>query len=352
MTASWRRIASLLGLVAVLGASGLAAQAPSVSVSGVIYAQYLYQLNSDSTLLPSGGHQNNFDITRAYLNAIGKFGGGVQARVTTDITRPANSYLAVRLKYAYGAWNPEGSALTYKLGLFTTPWLDWEEALWDYRMQGAMALDRNGYLTSSDYGAGVDGSWGYDRVNMQVGVFDGEGYGGAPGDQRKDIEGRVSVKLVNTDLGGRVGGLRITGYAGYGKPTTGGQRERYIGMLSYKSKAVTLAAEYARMTDSTTGGGAVTAVAHRAGQMISAYGVLNIPDSKVGVIGRVDIFDPNTANNSAATNSDRQTRIIGGLSYQLSSNLRMLADIDHVTFQGGGKTPTSSTAYLQAQVTY
>ena len=47
---------------------------------------------------------------------------------------------------------------------------------------------------------------------MQVGVYDGEGYSNAPGDPGKDVEGRVSIRPANTDLGGRAGGVRLTGY--------------------------------------------------------------------------------------------------------------------------------------------
>jgi len=330
-----RSIRSLLVAAAVLsGATApLAAQAPSVTVSGVGYAQYLYQFHSDSSLTPTG-HQNNFDVTRAYLNVIGKFPAGLTTRVTIDVDgrKAAANQLSFRLKYAYLAWTPEHSPLTFKLGEIHTPFIDWEEALWDYRMQGTMPLERGGYLSSSDFGAGIDGTWAYDKVNMQVGLYNGETYSAAPGDQRKDIEGRVSVKLLNSDLPGRVGGLRITGYGQYGKPTTGGKRERYLGMISYKSKLVTLAAEYAAVKDTTTGNGTVTPVADHTGRVISGYGVLNIPHSKFALLGRVDLTDPNTA--SAATN-DRLTRIIGGVSYQVSSNLRLLADVDNVSRQGG-----------------
>src|SRR5437867_7131364 len=36
--------------------------------------------------------------------------------------------------------------ISYRIGIIHTPWLDWEEALWDYRMQGQMALER-GFMT-------------------------------------------------------------------------------------------------------------------------------------------------------------------------------------------------------------
>ncbi|HEY8104675.1 MAG TPA: porin, partial [Gemmatimonadales bacterium] len=172
------------------------AQAPTVTVGGVGYAQYLYQLHKDSV---TNSNLNNFDVTRAYINVIGKFSSGVGARITPDIYRNADGSLAFRLKYAFASWTPEGSPLTLNLGETQTPWLDWEEALWDYRMQGTMAMDRAGYITSSDFGLAVDGNWGFDKVNLQAGVYNGEGYKGGLGDQRKDLEARLSVRLLGTD---------------------------------------------------------------------------------------------------------------------------------------------------------
>src|SRR6266699_2184088 len=292
-------------LVVTLAAAPLAAQAPppQVTVSGVVYGQYLYQLK-DSL---GAGHQNQFSVQRAYINVIGRFSGGVQTRVTADIQPSGTGNQMLRLKYAFVAWTPTGSALTYKLGLLHTPWLDWEEALWDYRMQGTMALDRNGYLTAADFGAGIDGKWKDDHVNGQVTLVNGEGYSGGTGAKRKDVQARVSVRLLNTDDNSRVGGLRITGYAGLGKYNGGGDRNRFLGMLSYRTKEFTLAGEFASTKDT-------------------------VPAAAANVIGRVDVLDPNTS-----ASGDRQTRIIGGLSYQVSPNLRVLADVDNLSYQG---TPT------------
>src|SRR2546422_993148 len=131
--------------------------------------------------------------------------------------------------------------LTYRFGMTQTPWLDWEEALWDYRMQGTMAMDRNGYMTASDLGFAVDGKWNSDRVNFAADVVNGQGYH-ATSDGHKDVQGRLSVRVIDTDDSSRVGGLRVTGYAGVGKPNGGGTRNRFLGMVSYRSKQYTLAA--------------------------------------------------------------------------------------------------------------
>ena len=327
-------ICRALGVAVVAAAAGtasLAAQqanpaAPQITAGALVYGQYLYELK-DSV---GAGNQNQFSVQRAYLNVVGRFSDGVYARLTTDIAPTgANANQAVRLKYAYAAWTPKGSDLTYKFGLLHTPWLDWEEALWDYRMQGTMVLDRNGYATAADFGAGIDGKWNNDQVNGQLTVVNGEGYSHGWGDKRKDVQARVSVRLMDTDDNSRVGGLRLTGYAGVGKVTGGGDRNRYIGMLSYRSKQVTLAGEFASTKDTLSPvGGSPDAT----GRIISGFGVYHIPQSSVAIIARVDVVDPNTS-----VTGDRQTRIIGGISYQVSPNLRVLLDVDNLSYE---TTPT------------
>src|SRR5437773_3956628 len=230
-------------VVAALAAASLAAQAPAapaapqVSVTGVAYLQYQY---TDAPV-----HTNTFDVTRAYVNVLGRFANGITTRLTTDIIPSAVTNQVIRLKYAYVAWTPTGSSLTYKLGMIQTPYVDFEETLWDYRMQGTIAVDRNGYMTSADIGFGVDGHWENDQVNGQIAIVNGEGYSGGTGDFRKDLEARVSVRLQPTNDATRVGGLRVTGYAGIGKVTgTGADRNRYLGLLSYKTQQYTLAGEF------------------------------------------------------------------------------------------------------------
>lgn len=327
---------------AIIGVVGLPAAAltqdtsPQVTVSGVVYAHFVYQLKDSA-------NDNSFDVDRWYVNVLGKFGSEVGTRVTVDVNSPAgDNSLRFRLKYAYVTYTPKESALTGKFGLIHTPWVDWEEGLWGYRMQGPIAVDRNGKLTSSDFGVGVDGHWGTKAVNMQVTFVNGEGYSGGPGDQHKDIEGRVSVRLLKTDDMGSRGGLRLTGYVGYGKPT-GGTRERFVGMASYKSKRFTLAGELAATKDSTTSPEAT-------GRIITGFGVFNVSNSKLAVIGRVDLYDPNTD-----TPDDAQTTFIAGVSYQVSPNVRALVDLDHTQYQtdaANDANPGRSRALFQIQFTF
>ncbi len=90
MSARRRQKSAALGLpltlLALLAAAPLAAQnapaPPAVSVSGVVYSQYEYW-PSDSL-----NHTSQFDLQRAYLNAIGRFGPKILTRITADVFRP------------------------------------------------------------------------------------------------------------------------------------------------------------------------------------------------------------------------------------------------------------------------
>ena len=339
------RVATLTAAIALTARTALLGQAqpaqPAVSIGGVVYAQYYYHVSD------TADRANNFDVTRTYLNVTGRLADGLATRVTADIYRNADGSAVYRLKYAYAAYTPGGSPLTFKLGLIHTALLDWEEALWDYRMQGTMPLERGGYVSSADFGAGVDGRWGGELVNVQVAVVNGENYNQTPGDQGKDFQGRASVRLLSSDDASRVGGLRLTGYAQLGTPTTGGTRNRFLGMVSYKSSLGTLAAE-AGLTRTAVG---TPAPAATNGRVIAAYGVYRFPGTRAALVGRVDLTDPNTS-----VTGDRATRIILGVSYQLTPNLRLLGDLDNVSYE---TTPTNAALYaarsqalLQMQFTF
>lgn len=335
--------AGRLVVLALCGQSGLAAaQAPTVTVGGVGYAQFAYF----PAYTAKGA--NNFEVTRAYINVIGRFAHGVTVRITPDIYRTSDG-LTYRLKYGFVTWTPDSSALTFKLGMLNTPYVEWEEQLWDYRMQGTVALDRNGYLSSSDLGFLVDGTWGGEKVTLSGGIINGENYNRPLGDKGKDLAARVSVRLLATDDPGRQGGLRLTGYGHSGKPTGGGTRQRLVGVLSYRSKLLTLAGEAAVTKDSVL---TTPVSAERKGRILTSFGVLRVPPSyKLQFIGRVDMVDPNTS-----ADDDRHTRVIVGVGYQLTPNLRLLADLDQVSYQGGVTTPAlevvRSQALFQVQFTF
>lgn len=334
MVASRRfRLRGTLALVALSPALLAGQSKPSVSIGGTGYLNYSYQLDTDSSLTPAA-HRNNFDVDRTYITVKAKFDKGLSARITADVDgrRAAANQLSFRLKYGYLGWDPAGSPLAFKIGMINTPVIGYIEELWGYRMQGSVALDRAGYLTSSDFGASVDGSWGDDAVNLTAGIYNGEGYSRALGDQHKDVAGRVSVRLMETDQGGPTGGLRLTGFALVGKANGGGDRQRFLGMLSYQSTRLTLGLEYAVTQDSTAADAPETA-----GRVMSAFGVYNLPGSPLALMARVDRHDPDTDVEPSGPDLDtgERTRVIAGVSYQMTPEVRFLVDADLLSLEHG-----------------
>ena len=307
----------ILGAVAalVLAAGQAQAQAPAapqLTVSGTAYAQWNYNLSGDR-------HLNAFDVTRTYINFNGKFAGGVSTRITPDIYRVADGSLGYRLKYAYVAYQPNANGITWKFGLIQTPFVGRDEDLWGYRMQGAIALDRAGVMSSADFGLSADAKLANGRFDLNAGIYNGEGYKVSENDQRKDFMVRGSYLLSATDDNSATGGLRLTGYAGIGKAAADVDRNRYLGQLSYATTRFTLAGEYAMVENGDI-----------SGSVISAFGVYRLTNTKWALIGRVDQYDPDTD-----TNDDASTRIIAGASYQVSPNLRVLGDVDLLSHEAG-----------------
>ncbi|MCC7194775.1 MAG: hypothetical protein IT356_04380 [Gemmatimonadaceae bacterium] len=336
-----RRPAVALALCALAAQAARAQQAqPSVSVSGVVYAHYAFQLSD------TANHANAFDITRALMSVNGKFAGGLTARVSSDIYRAADSSTVFRLKFAYLAWTPDGSHLTYRFGLTQTLWIDYADQLWDYRMQGPTVLDRNGILFPADFGAAVDGSFRHDGLTFQAGIYDGEGYARGTGDRHKDVSARASVRLLDSDDSSRVGGLRLTAFALLGTPSGGGTRNRYTGQVSWRARRLTLGGEFTIASDSVR----TARVTSRESSAISAFGVLRLSESKAALVLRTDIYDPNTGKGG-----DRQTRFIAGVSYQVTPNWRTMLDLDRVSYEGtpdAAQQARRSTLYFHNQLVF
>lgn len=343
----------ILPLGALLLAAFVTNAGAQTTVDGLIYASYRYGLVTDTTFTPEG-RPNNFEIDRAYLSMRSRAAGGIATRVTIDVDtrRAAANQQTFRLKYAYADWTPEGSVFTYRLGMQNTPFIGYLEDLWGYRMQGTVPLDRYRYTSSSDLGFTVDMTSKTRTVTAHAGVFNGEGYSAAPGDGYKDVAGRLSVRLMETDNESRFGGLRLTGYASLGRATGGGTRQRLVGLLSYQTRQVTLGAELAGTVDTTA------ADPETKGRYTSLFATWHRDSAKVGFIARVDLFDPNTELSPAAFDAaaSKQTRVIAGVSYRLAPSVRLLLDVDYATTEGSAVPNTFLTAnrsiYLHTEIRF
>src|SRR6266851_2108126 len=219
---------------------------PSVKVGGTIFADYTY-VNSPKILDSDKNSVNAsaFNLTRAYINVTGNIFHRASFRITPDITRETgtgstlNGSLTFRLKYAFGQVNFD-DFLTHgswaRIGVQQTPFVDFMEQIYRYRFQGTIFEEREGFLTSSDFGLSghynLPGNYG----DVHVGVYNGDGYSRVEPNDQKAFQVRGTLRPL--PLGGALKGLRLSAFYDADHYVKDGPRKRFIGNATFEHKWV------------------------------------------------------------------------------------------------------------------
>lgn len=323
-----------------------------ISLSGKTYLRYTWQLDE------AAGNANAFAIDRLYLQSEYRFTDRLLAQVTLeagDLREGGGGPLDVVTKYLFFEAKDLGFTGTYlRVGQLPLAWVPYEEDLWGLRMQGSVFMDRAGYMTSTDLGIAFGGKLPMSYGSFQVDVGNGEGWKSPELFKRKAIEARLTVNPL-ASMGGVVANLFLSGFGYYGGYDNAGftehARQRYIGQVGYHDEDLTLAAEYAFLTDASAALSkrydlGYTSVAHGVG--FSAFGVLGLVKfSPVArgwdLFARFDHIDPETsvADNEVST-------VIGGLGWRWNKHARTIVDFEAnlPSSRAGGLT----NAIVQAQM--
>jgi hypothetical protein len=316
-----------------------------VNVGGTIFADYTYQDVPTSTDADGGLiHPNSFNLSRAYINVTGQISHWVSFRITPDITRQTvsgsgvtlntNNSLVFRLKYAYGQINfddftTHGSWL--RIGTQQTPYVDFEEGVYRYRFQGTIFVDREGFLSSSDFGASVHWNIPMNYGDVHVGVYNGETYSGAEVNNQKAFQARVTIRPApGVPI---VRGLRITSFYDGDHYETDAERKRAVAMLSFENPWVNAGFDYLDAKDRTSR--LKTFSTHATG-----WSAWVTPRTPIGVeaLLRYDEIKPNKDNNTVDPNGKKK-RFIGGVSYwfpvtKAGIAAAVLLDYENVKYDG------------------
>jgi hypothetical protein len=166
---------------------------PVVRIGVLSYVQY------DAELENRDGY-NVFDLTRGYININGQLARNVRFRITPDIRRATSDStlagsLIFRVKYAFVELdNLKTDRSWVRFGAHQTPWLDFEEGINRYRVQGTMFSERENLIPgSSDFGAGYFTPIGK-FIDIQTGVYNGEGYAQTDANKYKSAQGRLTLR--------------------------------------------------------------------------------------------------------------------------------------------------------------
>jgi hypothetical protein len=331
-----------------------------ISIGGTYYLSY--QAGQEAN---GARNYNRFSVNRGYLTVKKTINPLISARITLDTYQDNNSgnskgSFVVRLKYLYAQFNlPSGAFFTepiVEIGMAHTPWLDFEEKLNPYRMQGTMFVERAGVFGSADLGFtfvtllggkisddyqkrvsnGFPGRYG----SFAWGLYNGGGYNAFENNQSKVAQARLTIRPL-PDV---IPGLQASYFGTFGRSNQSSQEDvsndttgesdiskwnTSILMLSYEMPILTLTGQIVTGKGNQKGDWAEEVNY----QGYSFFANLKLVKHWKGMV-RYDVFDPNTDNDDDAYN-----RMIIGGGYDFGGGNILLVDYDIKNYQDTSKDP-------------
>jgi len=286
-----------------------------VKVSGVSYLRYT--IVTDSTL------NNGFYIDRAYANFISEIlknenlklkfrytldvgqirdvakSGSYKPNPDSTIKIPNSAIVGsyfVYSKYAFLEANYKNFKIYF--GQTYNFWIKQMDEIWGYRFIEKTPTDYFSVLSSADIGAAVE--YNSKFINVNFGVFNGEGYNKVEDNKFKDFELTIfTYPYTNDNL--KIG---IFGYGHYGKYKNENEKIRLNSSLAIIQKFFTISFEYGNFKGSTLTSGDTVRL-----NLISGF-ISVKPNQIFDIIFRIDRY------------GEDRNFIIGGIVLKLSKNLR------------------------------
>lgn len=312
----------------------------------------------------SGTDFNQFLLKRGYINIVKTINPSFSARITPDISvdreGDGEGDVELRLKYCYVKYSLPNSIFFSKafleFGLVHRPWLDFEEHINRYRVQGTMFLERNRILNSGDYGLTFVSNFGdlldpeykkkTDSANvgkfgsMAIGIYNGGGYHSIEQNTNKTIEGRLTLRPFYK----AVPGLQLTysSAIGRGNIEASPDWKLHTGFLSMEHHRFIFTAMYYRGIGNSYGTLVNDTGKSTKQSGYSVFGELRIFSKKASLFGRYDSLDFDEA---FSNNSSR--RYIIGIAYHFYGNCKMLLDYDRYEIKN---TDTNSESIFEFAV--
>ena len=312
---------------------------PKIHIGGLMYGEYYYNLDKENPIVDNGHKdaRNAFALNRGYLNVFADLTPQIGVRITSDLSRVSapgdnnNGDYEFRLKYYYVDFHKFLSfypGMEVKMGQFQTPWLDYEEGLWEFRVVDNMLIEKEGYINAGDLGVDFRGPFPKGYGSWQVSVDNGEGYHKAEQNKYKAVEARLTVNPIP-----KVDALKQLQFSGYAKVSQQDflhKNYRYIAFAGYKyHDDAFIAGEYDWTSGADPQVGTISGLAHTGvnnikGQGFSTMAWYRMPFWKpIRILGRFDKFrhDEDAPNTTV-------TRWIYGAAYDVNKNVMFVLDND------------------------
>jgi hypothetical protein len=219
---------------------------PIIRFGMLSYLQYNAEVENRDGL-------NAFDVTRAYLNVNAQVASRVRFRFTPDIRRITDGSLAgsltVRVKYAFGQFDTLGRPGSWgRFGLHQTPWLDFEESVNRYRVQGTMFAEREALIPGSgDFGVSYFTPLPRGYGEVHAGIFNGEGFTQPEANKYKSVQVRLTIRPFPNR--GLANGFRISGFYNAGWYAEDRPRRLGIVMGSFEHRHLVATLQHLNATE-------------------------------------------------------------------------------------------------------
>jgi len=310
----------------------------SVKISGQWFMAYRGNI-------PSEG-DDSFGLKRGYLTFKKNLNDNFSIRYTQDITIDKEGddagNVEIRFKYCYlKADLPDLLFFKYpfvEIGLVHRPWIEFEQKINTYRVQGKMFLDKYGVVGSADFGVNVvallggqlddearkkaDSSLPGKYGSVSLGVYNGGGYYAIEQNNNKTFEGRLTLR----PFPGFMPGLQFSyGFAsGQGNDTLNTQFNYNIFFISHETAKTTLTAQFYSGRGFHGGG------SDKLNAGYSYFGEICVPLTPLTVFGRFDHFIDGTNFGGAFTPpyNIQTNAYIAGLAWKFYKKNRLILDIE------------------------
>ena len=317
----------------------------------------------------NSANTNGVRLSRAYLIAIGKINNEFSGKFTLDEAysdpSESNGRGNVFVKYLYGIFTPVKN-MAIRFGLTETPWIPYEEGLWDYRFVSETAPDYEGFMPSSDLGVAVVGNLFNKLIDYHVMVSNGEGYQAPQNGRGYAGAARIAlnIKPFIFDLFGMDESMH-NGVPGYNP-------KRAIAMLVYTNSLLRVAGDWMWADDHITSADQGKAKFNH-GYGYEFWGYLRIPgEEKLRIFARYLDMKPNgndsytpvsgtvTPTVSLGTSNLYSTELfkfvatsentwaLAGISYDISKETILALDYNMYTLDGYNLSKQKTTFTDQA----
>lgn len=341
------RITLSVLLLLALSASGLLSQdAPAGKFSGLVFGDYFYKIQGDSTGTGSQysalqKDQQAFQLRRFYLFYDYAFSESFASQFLLEGNDKAltDGRHGVFIKTAFVEWKNILPLTSLSFGLIPTPtWIAVTEKTWGYRAVEKTIADFRGLGIATDIGVGLKGKFS-ESGTVSYAAMIGNGSGQKP-------ETNKYKKYYGSFLYKPSSDLIIEGYADFEPSSDDRSTTTLKGFAAYQTESVTVGCEVVSQTQKKAG----AAGADRAPVGVAAFVRAPFPGAEnLGWFARFDYFNPDTKVSSGGFTERFMT---AGFDFTPAKNLHVMPNLWVNTFSDKSAADLSRDADIVGRVTF